>query len=96
MIKRIVKLTIKENDINTFKALFLASKPTILSFNCTYVECLQSEDDPAIFFTYSHWDSVASLNEYRHSDEFTEIWKSTKMLFAEKAKAWSTQEITKL
>lgn len=96
MIKRIVKLTIKEEKIDAFKALFLGSKSTILSFNCSYVECLQAEDAPNTFFTYSHWDSVAELNKYRHSDEFADIWTSTKVLFAAKAEAWSTQEITKL
>ena len=95
MIKRIVKLTIKEEEIDTFKALFLASKSTILSFNCSFLECLQAKDNPSIFFTYSHWETIDALNRYRHSVEFEKIWKSTKVLFAAKAEAWSTQEVTK-
>lgn len=95
MIKRIVKLTIKEDEIQTFKALFSESKSTILSFKCLYVECLQVQSDPSIFFTYSHWESEDALNEYRYSDEFASIWSKTKVLFAAKAEAWSTQELAK-
>jgi len=93
MIKRIVKLHIRPEEVNSFRDLFIQSKSTILSFDCHHVECLQSVDDPSIFFTYSHWKSVEALNEYRHSEEFAEIWKSTKVLFGERAMAWSTVEI---
>ena len=95
MIKRVVKLTIKNEEIDTFKALFLESKSIILSFDCSYVECLQSQHNPCIFFTYSHWKSEEALDEYRHSGQFASIWKSTKALFEAKAEAWSTQEVTK-
>lgn len=95
MINRIVKLTIKEEEIDTFKALFLESKSIIMSFNCSYVECLQNKDDPSIFFTYSHWESIDALNQYRYSEDFAGIWEKTKVLFAAKAEAWSTQKITK-
>lgn len=96
MIKRIVKLSIQVEEVDTFKAFFLQSKSTILSFNCHYVECLQAVDDPSLFFTYSHWESIDALNEYRHSEEFAQIWKNTKALFGDRAEAWSTQEVMEL
>ena len=93
MIKRIVKLKIKPEEQEVFKSLFLKSKAIILSFDCRHVECLQSLDEPSTFFTYSHWDSVDALNEYRNSDDFALIWKNTKALFADRAQAWSTVEV---
>ena len=93
MIKRIVKLSIRHEEQEVFKALFLQSKSIILTFNCHHVECLQVIDDPTIFFTYSHWKSVEALDEYRLSDEFAVIWKRTKALFGDRAEAWSTEEV---
>lgn len=93
MIKRIVKLHIRQEEQETFKAFFLQSRSTILSFNCHHVECLQAIDEPNTFFTYSHWASVEALNEYRHSDEFAAIWKNTKALFGDRAEAWSTVDV---
>lgn len=93
MIKRIVKLKIKVEEVDTFRSLFLQSKATILSFDCYHVECLQAIDDDTTFFTYSHWQSVEALNEYRHSEEFAVIWKNTKALFGDRAQAWSTKEV---
>lgn len=93
MIKRIVKLHIRQEEQETFRGFFLKSKSIILSFDCHHVECLQSIDDPKIFFTYSHWKSVKALDEYRHSDEFAAIWKNTKALFGDRAEAWSTEEV---
>ena len=93
MIKRIVKLRIRLEEQETFKALFLQSKSIIQSFDCYHVECLQAIDNPYIFFTYRHWASVAALNEYRNSDEFATIWKKTKALFGDRAEAWSTEEV---
>lgn len=94
MIKRIVKLTIRLEEVESFREIFQTSKETILSMpGCHHVECLQSVDDPRLFFTYSHWDSVADLNNYRHTDKFADIWKRTKALFDDRPEAWSTEEV---
>lgn len=95
MIKRIVKLTIRAEEVDAFAAIFRQSRETILSMpGCHHVECLQSVDDPRVFFTYSHWYDVDSLNAYRHTDVFADIWKRTKALFDQKAEAWSTNDVT--
>lgn len=94
MIKRIVKLTIREECCLDFTSLFNESKEVILNFRgCRYVECLQSTADNRIFFTYSHWDREEDLNRYRHSDTFRQIWSRTKALFDDAPEAWSTSEI---
>ncbi len=90
MIVRIVQMNFKSDKIEEFIALFSERKETIKSFSgCQRLELLQDCDNPNIFFTYSHWDSVADLDHYRFSPFFKETWTLTKALFAEKAKAQS-------
>ncbi len=44
-----------------------------------------------VLFTYSHWESEAALETYRHSELFAEVWAATKVLFNAKPEAWSVQ-----
>ena len=92
MITRIVKLTLAAGKSEEFISLFNHSKPLIRNFKgCSHVELYADMQQPNVFFTYSHWDSEAHLNTYRESDLFKSIWSKTKILFAEKAEAWSLQ-----
>ncbi len=94
MIKRIVKLTFREEEIATFLKIFDESKQLIKSFEgCKHLELLQSIQQPNVFFTYSFWESEAALNTYRHSELFQKTWSRTKVLFKEKPEAWSVNSI---
>ncbi len=97
MIKRIVKLGFKSEHIDEFKANFENNKAKIRAFKgCQYLELWQGKDDPSVFFTYSFWDSEESLNNYRHSPLFKEIWAKTKILFNQKPEAWSVDSVDQL
>ncbi|HSH65017.1 MAG TPA: antibiotic biosynthesis monooxygenase family protein [Bacteroidia bacterium] len=90
MIIRIVKLTILPDKTADFIILFKESRPFILDFEgCSYVELLKDSQKTNLFFTYSCWDSENHLNDYRHSEFFKNTWSRTKILFEEKAEAWS-------
>jgi len=90
MIIRIVKMTFKKDRVNDFAELFEARKQTIRNFQgCTHLELWQDSVLENVFFTYSHWSSVAELDHYRFSSFFKDTWGKTKALFAEKPKAWS-------
>jgi len=90
MIKRIVKLTIKEEHISEFFKIFEDSKKKIAAQpGCHYVEMLQDENDPRLCFTYSMWDDQESLDAYRKSVLFGGVWPATKALFDGKPEAWS-------
>lgn len=89
---RIVKMTIREEEIAAFQQLFLERKERIRAFDgCQHLELWQDLKHPEIFFTYSHWASEQQLNHYRFSEFFKETWTATKALFAEKAEAWSVE-----
>jgi len=94
MIKRIVKLTFKESEIDTFVKIFNSKKKKIRAFEgCLHLELWRDVKAPNIFFTYSFWKSEDDLNAYRHSDLFQETWKKTKVLFSDKPHAWSVEMI---
>ena len=90
MIKRIVKLTFRENEIEAFEKIFEESKNKIKAREgCYHVELLQSSDFPNIFFTFSLWENESALDAYRHSELFITTWAKTKVLFSEKPAAWT-------
>ena len=97
MIIRIVKMTFKPIKVEAFLENFELVKHNIRGFaGCEKVLLLQDVANPAIYFTYSWWQSEADLNNYRKSPLFKEVWSFTKSLFADKAEAWSLTEKARL
>ncbi|MCX6182008.1 MAG: antibiotic biosynthesis monooxygenase [Bacteroidetes bacterium] len=91
MIARIVKLTLLPDKIGDFQQLFDRYRKDIAAFpGCLHLQGLQGTAKTNIFFTYSHWDSEESLNKYRNSDLFNEVWPQAKEWFQEKPEAWTT------
>ena len=94
MIKRIVKMEFEPENVSAFVNIFKTNKDIITTFDgCHSVELLRDINTQNIFFTFSIWDSESSLNKYRESNTFKDIWSKTKPLFSSKAKAWSVEEI---
>jgi quinol monooxygenase YgiN len=97
MIIRIVKMSFDPTKVDAFLANFEQHKASIRAFEgCQYLELLQEEDSPGVFFTYSKWNSEEHLNAYRHSDLFKGVWSFTKRLFNAAPEAWSLQSIKTL
>jgi len=87
----------EEDRIPDFLDLFAASREKIRSFpGCTHLQLLQSEADPCVFFTYSHWNGEEYLNNYRNSELFRTVWRNTRKLFRAAAKAWSLTDQTQV
>lgn len=64
---------------------------------CTYLELWQTEEEEvALFFTHSKWESEAHLNNYRHSDIFNIVWPKTKALFNAPPQAWTINSLITL
>jgi heme oxygenase (mycobilin-producing) len=94
MIIRIVKMTFREEEVESFKQLFAERKSLIRNFKgCTHLELWQDKASPNIFFTYSWWDSEEYLNAYRNSHFFDDTWNLTKQKFAAKPEAWTVEQI---
>ena len=97
MIKRIVKLTFREECVNDFLEVFETNRQLIRHANgCQSLELLRGIEPNNVFFTYSFWESEEHLNAYRNSKLFRETWKKTKKLFADRPQAWSVDSVVKL
>jgi len=91
MIIRIVKMTFEKDKVDHFINFFEPFKMAIRnSPGCTYLQILRDVDQPHIIFSYSHWNNVADLDNYRYSTLFKQIWPTTKTYFAERPEAWTT------
>ncbi len=94
MIKRIVKLTFKEDKVDVFLKNFNQNKIKIRNFEgCHHLELWRDTYKTNIFFTYSYWKNENALNAYRNSELFKGVWKKTKVLFSDKPQAWSVEVI---
>ncbi len=90
MIKRLVKLSFETDKVNDFLEIFESSKKLIrASEGCLHLELLQDTTHPYIFFTLSYWENENALEVYRQSGLFKTTWAKTKILFSDKAQAWS-------
>jgi quinol monooxygenase YgiN len=97
MFVRIVKMDFKPENVPAFLAIFNSNKSKIRAFEgCSFLELYRDKARPNIFFTYSYWYDENSLEKYRTSALFTNVWSKTKVLFQNKAQAWSVDKIASL
>jgi quinol monooxygenase YgiN len=94
MLTRIVKLTFQEEKLADFMQVFEESKSAIRAFpGCQRMSLARKLDTSNVLFTISLWESPEALEQYRQSALFQTTWAKTKVLFAEKAEAWSVELI---
>ncbi|MFD1553532.1 antibiotic biosynthesis monooxygenase [Putridiphycobacter roseus] len=93
-ITRIVKMSFKPEHAAAFEAYFLTIKSKVAGQpGCRGVKLLKEKGETGVFFTYSQWDSEVDLNNYRHTETFGQIWPTVKNWFADKAGAWTVEEM---
>lgn len=91
MLIRIVRMTFEESKMDQFLEIFNSSKKKIRSFpGCHHLELWRDHDHPNVFVTFSKWKDQESLNNYRNSDLFGDVWVDTKKLFKDKPVAFSS------
>lgn len=97
MFVRIVKLSFHQENIPAFLENFEVMKEKIRNApGNLLLELYQDKDNPDLFFTYSYWDTVEDLENYRKSELFDGIWSFTKKLFNAKPEAWSVDKLVSL
>ena len=94
MIKRIVRMSFRPEEVDAFRAVYRRNWERIRGFpGCRHVELLRSANEENVFFTWSIWDSESHLDAYRNSELFGEVWSATKALFNAKPQAWTVREV---
>lgn len=97
MFTRIVKMEFNKEEIPTFLINFEKIKEKIRAFEgCSFLELYQDKNNTDIFFTYSRWNNLSDLENYRNSDLFKKVWATTKPMFRSKAQAWSVDTLHSL
>ena len=80
---RIVRMTFTQETLKQFEAIFKKHEKAIAGQpGCLKVELVKDTTNPLVRATVSRWDSEKSLNDYRMSELFGEVWPETKRLFA--------------
>ncbi len=94
MLIRIVKMTFKEDAVQTFLDFFNERKKIIRNFpGCTHLELWRDKHQPNVYFTYSIWKNEEALDHYRYSGFFKETWTFTKQHFSAKPEAYSIEHL---
>ena len=94
MITRIVKMDFLEEKTGEFIDFFNQNKHKILEFDgCDDVILFRDALIENVFFTISKWRDLDALERYRASVFFKNTWARTKASFADKAQAWSLQDV---
>ncbi len=97
MFIRIVKLSFQEDRVTEFLDYFDSIKSKIRHFpGCEFLELYRDKNDANVFFTYSYWNDVQDLEDYKNSETFNEIWPFVKTLFKNRPEAWSVDKMATL
>jgi len=93
MITRIVRMHFTDAGVEEFLQIFDQHKTAIRNFpGCSHLQLLRDEGDSTTYTTLSHWDRPASLENYRKSELFGQVWGRVKTLFAERSQAFSLEK----
>lgn len=94
MITRIVKLNFQSGKVSEFLEIFNQNKQLLAkSDGCNSLEIFKCTSDIDTYFTISTWSSEVHLERYRQSEFFREIWSKVKLLFNNKAEAWTLNNV---
>lgn len=96
MITRIVKMNIRESEVEKFKELIKPIQDKIREVDgCMSVNILCDKSIPTKFFSYSIWLSEKHLARYKKSELFKTTWAEAKKLFSTHAQVWTVQDAFK-
>ena len=90
MITRLVKLSIRPESASGFETIFYNTQALIEGFEgCQKTNLFKVAGAESQYFTISYWNSEESLENYRASELFKNVWSTVKPLFSAKAEAWT-------
>lgn len=83
----------KNAGVEEFLQIFRVNQHAIRNFpGCSHLELLKDLNNPSVYTTLSHWDAQSSLEKYRQSELFGNVWGRVKPLFAERTQAFSLEK----
>lgn len=94
MIKRIVRLTVKDTAASeAFQEIYRSRNPFKNGVKgCRDVKVMKDVNDENVYYTVSIWDHNDDLEAYRESEYFAETWPMVKAQLSKRAEAFSMTE----
>ena len=90
MLLRIVRMDFEPEKVDDFVSFFHTIKEQIVnSPGCNHVELCKDSKLDHVYYTFSKWDDEESLEAYRESALFEDVWAKTKVMFGGKPLAYS-------
>ncbi len=82
-----------ETTAPLFLEVFEQHKKAIRNFpGCVELKLVKEVGVPFCYCTVSRWDATTSLENYRNSELFIEVWRKVKPLFSKKTEAFSLED----
>jgi hypothetical protein len=92
MIKRIVCMEFHPENLSVFEKIMQENIDKIRNVpGCLHLEIWKDASCSFRVFTFSVWQSMEALENYRKSELFEQVWGQTKKLFSAKPMAWSVE-----
>lgn len=89
-LSRIVMLYFEPGFARTFEEIFEKHRKRLLDLDgCDEVKVYRGADNSDDFITVSRWRDDESLQAYRKSELFREVWSKVKPRFRKRAEAFS-------
>lgn len=97
MLTRIVRMHFTEAGVDEFLVIFDRHKEAIRNFpGCESLQLLRDADDENCYCTLSIWRDEQSLENYRKSELFGQVWGRVKTLFSERTQAFSLKKFIEM
>jgi quinol monooxygenase YgiN len=81
------------DKVDDFVEIFDRTKEAIRNAQgCSHLELLRDVDKENVFTTLSYWDNKSSLEAYRNSELFKNVWARVKPLFSKPTEAFSLEK----
>ena len=93
MIVRIVRLRFLPNEVKAFESLMESFAEDIRAQpGCLHLDILLDREDELAKVTLSHWENEESLDAYRASDLFGQVWPQAKKMFSAPPEVWTFEK----
>ncbi len=93
MIVRIVRMHFRPEVKEMVQQRLIEQAPKVRAFpGCLYLALHQDAENPAIFYSISHWESPHALEVYRQDALFQDFWAEIKAHFVQPAQAFTLRQ----
>jgi|GEM_PF-2597853 hypothetical protein len=94
MILRVVKMKVNEHKLTAFRMFMdnLYDEKLRMS-GCLHFDYFEEKRNSNVFYSYTIWENIKFLKEYKKSDLFKEVVQTLRYLCSEEPQAWTIENV---